>query len=132
MGIDKIGLNMPAKKRVGAEGVGDSATKKGGASRAIRADADAAKKKTPGPRGRVLDKPEGEETIVDKVLLGHFKGNMSLMARELTKLSNGDDYVSRATVNGWANRGQFPAAWVVPIHKLTGVPVEELLARKSR
>lgn len=66
------------------------------------------------------------ENIVERVLQ-LYDGSLTKLANELERLTGRK--CTKQMVGNWRDRGQIPAAWVVPVYRLTRIPVDDLLER---
>ena len=68
--------------------------------------------------------------IVEFVIAKHFEGCASELARRLAVVAKKD--ITRQTVQGWRNRGQFSRDIIPAVNLLTGISVHDLITSSTR
>jgi len=72
---------------------------------------------------RTVPRRKQRAPTIAEVIEGH--GTVAQFARDLSRITG--EEVSWARVNAWKLRNNIPKAMVLHVHKLTGIPLTELL-----
>jgi hypothetical protein len=90
-----------------------------------------------GSRGKKRKDEDGMEmataTVEDNVVeraLSHVGGSLSELGRRLSEYAGKE--ITRQRVFGWRQRGVFPREMLVYVHRLAGIPTEQLLMAQPK
>jgi hypothetical protein len=68
-----------------------------------------------------------DHSLVEDVINDYCDGSPTELARKMSKVVGKD--VSRSVVHGWRLRGQFPPEFVPYVHRMTRLPLADLIER---
>lgn len=80
--------------------------------------------------GPVRRTRRGPEVNVVERAIAHVGGRPIDLARRLSEIVGKE--IVRQVLHGWRLRGVFPRDMMMPVHQLTGIPLDQLLAAEVR